>query len=437
MISMAADFHLFDGGETGPHLLLTNGSQVFGVDAAFAEALRAAEPDQACAMLGEVGLGHRDFIGATPLEAPPLRALSLSVAQRCNLGCTYCYAEGGDFGAPPRDMEWEVAEAAVRRLIDAAVPGERVSLAFLGGEPLSNSALIRRATELAAELAAAKRVRIGFAITTNGTLLGETEGDFLARFGFSVTISLDGVGAAHDRLRPTKGGRGSFDRIRARVVALRQRHPGLPIAARVTVTPRNLELRETLDGLLGLGFDSVGFSPMLHAPSGRDEMQEMDLDCLLQGMIGCGEEYERRVAAGEPYGFSNLETALQEIHRGTHRPYPCGAGAGYFGVSASGELAACHRFVGDPAHTMGNVGAGVDLSAQQAWLHERRVDQQEPCRTCWARYLCGGGCHYEAIHRGRPACDYIRGWLDYALGVYVRLSVRRPDLFTPTATLTA
>lgn len=437
MISTAADFHLFDGGETGPHLLLADGSQVFGVDAAFAEALRAAEPDQARAMLGEVGLGHRDFIGAVPLEAPPLRALSLSVAQRCNLGCTYCYAEGGDFGAPPRDMEWEVAEAAVRRLIEAAVPGERVSLAFLGGEPLSNSALIRRATELAAELAAAKRVRIGFAITTNGTLLGETEGDFLARFGFSVTISLDGVGAAHDRLRPTKGGRGSFDRIRAKVVALRQRHPRLPIAARVTVTPRNLELRETLDGLLGLGFDSVGFSPVLHAPSGRDEMQEMDLDCLLQGMIGCGEEYERRVAAGEPYGFSNLKTALQEIHRGTHRPYPCGAGAGYFGVSALGELAACHRFVGDPAHTMGDVGAGVDLAAQQAWLDERRVDQQEPCRTCWARYLCGGGCHYEAIHRGRPACDYIRGWLDYALGAYVRLSVRRPDLFTPTPTLSA
>ena len=168
---------------------------------------------------------------------------------------------------------------------------------------------------------------------------------------------------------------------------------------------------------------------MLHAPSGRDEMQEMDLDRLLQAMIGCGEEYERRAAAGERYGFSNLETALQEIHRGTHRPYPCGAGAGYFGVSATGDLAACHRFVGDAAHTMGDVGAGVDLAAQRAWLDERRVDRQEPCRSCWARYLCGGGCHYEAIHRGRPACDYIRGWLDYALAAYVQLSVSRPELF--------
>jgi uncharacterized protein len=424
-----ADFHLFDSGRSGPHLLLVDGSQVFAVDAAFAEALWAAGSEEARTLLDKVGLGRHVFVGAAPIADPPLRALSLAVAQRCNLGCTYCYAEGGDFGSPPRDMEWEVAEAAVRRLVNAASPGERVNLAFLGGEPLTNSALIRRATELAVELATKNGVRIGLAITTNGTLLGDREGDFLASFGFSVTISIDGVGAVHDRLRPSKGGRGSFDRIRERVSALRSRHPRLPLAARVTVTPQNIELRETLDGLLALGFDTVGFSPMLHAPGGRGEMHEMDLDRLLEEMIACGQEYERRVVSGECYGFSNLETALREIHRGTHRPYPCGAGASYFGVSADGEVTACHRFVGDAARTLGDVSAGIDLERQRDWLAARRVETQEPCRSCWARYLCGGGCHYEAIHRGRPACDYIRGWLDYSLGAYVRLTARRPELF--------
>jgi uncharacterized protein len=33
------------------------------------------------------------------------------------------------------------------------------------------------------------------------------------------------------------------------------------------------------------------------------------------------------------------------------------------------------------------------------------------------------------IHRGRPACDYIRGWLHYCLGAYVRLLEARPDFF--------
>jgi uncharacterized protein len=327
-------------------------------------------------------------------------------------------------------MEWEVAEASVRRLFAEAAPGERVTLAFLGGEPLVNRALIRRATALAAKIATGQNIPIGFSITTNGTLLTADDAEFFECYGFAVTVSLDGVGVIHDRLRPTKGGRGTYDRVIANVGPLLARQRRMQVSARVTVTPSNLGLRATLDHFIDLGFHSVGFSPMLSAPTGRGEMQTPDLDVLLDEMIVCGREFEQRVVAGEAYPFANMMTALQEIHRGTHRPYPCGAGAGYFGVSASGGLFACHRFVEDDAGAMGHITQGVDQERQRRWLAERMVDRQEPCRSCWARYLCGGGCHYEVIHRGRPACDYIRGWLDYVLGAYVRLSRQRPDLFS-------
>jgi uncharacterized protein len=33
------------------------------------------------------------------------------------------------------------------------------------------------------------------------------------------------------------------------------------------------------------------------------------------------------------------------------------------------------------------------------------------------------------ISRGRPACDYIRGWLHYCLQAYLRVSELRPDYF--------
>jgi uncharacterized protein len=128
-----------------------------------------------------------------------------------------------------------------------------------------------------------------------------------------------------------------------------------------------------------------------------------------------------------------MTNAMQEIHKGTYRPYPCGAGAGYFGVSAGGDLYACHRFVEDPAGLMGDVGSGPDRARQEAWLTDRHVHRQEPCRSCWARYLCGGGCHHEVIQRGRPACDYIRGWLDYCLGAYMRIRHARPEYFPACA----
>jgi uncharacterized protein len=181
-------------------------------------------------------------------------------------------------------------------------------------------------------------------------------------------------------------------------------------------------LRLTLDQLIAEGFHSVGFAPLLSAPSGQGEMQRDDLELMLAGMIDCGREYERRVQTGARYPFANLVSAMKEIGKGTHRPYPCGAGAGYLGVSADGELAACHRFVGDPQGGLGSLATGIDQGRQAAWLHERHVHRQAPCTQCWARYLCGGGCHHEVIRRGRPACDYIRGWLHYCLGAYLRLS---------------
>src|SRR6202049_3171664 len=141
----------------------------------------------------------------------------------------------------------------------------------------------------------------------------------------------------------------------------------MQVSARVTVTPGNLNLRETLDELIRLGFHSVGFSPMLSSPGGNDEMDSVSLKNMLENMIACGREFEKNLVAGKRYPFSNMSTALKEIHRGTHRPYPCGAGAGYLGVSASGELAACHRFVEDEKGYFGDLHQGISSDHQQAW----------------------------------------------------------------------
>jgi uncharacterized protein len=198
---------------------------------------------------------------------------------------------------------------------------------------------------------------------------------------------------------------------------------------RATVTPFNLRLRESLDFFLKMKFHSVGFSPVLRSPTGQGECDEGHLAEFLDAMVECGLEFEQRTLRGERYAFANVLNALHEIHRGTHRPYPCGAGAGYMGVSADGHLAACHRFVGDKAGRLGDLESGIDRQRQNIWLAQRHVHAQSPCSDCWARYLCSGGCHHEVIARGRPACGYIRGWLQYCLQAYGRLSKLNPAWF--------
>jgi len=426
------DVHLFQT-NLGPHVFLVNGSQVYGLgESEYARLSAAARQDTRESVervMKEFGLEAPAFVDDSPLVSPPLRAISLAVAQKCNLGCTYCYAQQGDFGGSAKQMPEKQALDAVEHLFAEARAGDRVNLAFLGGEPLLNRLVIRSATERAAQLSEARGIKVDFSITTNGTLLTSEDADFFEQHGFAVSISIDGVGDTHDQQRPFKGGTGSFGRIVERLEPLLSRQRRMQVSARVTVTPRNLELPRTLDELLALGFHSVGFSPMLSAPSGRDEMNQDDLTIMLEQMTVCGQQFERRIVAGERYPFANMVNAMKEIHRGTHRPYPCGAGAGYMGVSADGELSACHRFVNDESGAMGNLASGVDRARQNNWLASRHVHRQEPCRSCWARYLCGGGCHHEVIHRGRPACAYIRGWLHYCLQAYVRLLERRPDYF--------
>jgi uncharacterized protein len=427
-----AEAHLVETGE-GSLLLVPDGSRVYDVDADTAAALdraRRGGDGEVADLLRKLGLRAPRYVDDAPPEEPPVRALSLAVAQKCNLGCSYCYAQQGSFGGPAKQMPDKTALAAVDLLFGDVTGGERVNLAFLGGEPLLNRPTIHAATERALRLAAERGVAVSFSITTNGTRLTSDDADFFEAHGFAVTVSLDGVGTANDALRPFRSGRGSFDTVLQRVSPLLERQRRMQVSARVTVTPHNLELRATLDEFVALGFHSVGFSPLLRSPAGRDEMGHPELEVMLDGMVDCGEEFERRLVAGERYPFANMVNALREIHRGTHRPYPCGAGAGYLGVSAEGELAACHRFVGDEEGAMGDLAGGVDRARQARWLEDRHVHRQEPCRGCWARYMCGGGCHHEVISRGRPACDYIRGWLHYCLAAYGRLRSRRPDYFT-------
>jgi uncharacterized protein len=409
--------------DDGAHLFLPDGSRLYDIEPELvAEVEAALGAGTVAALLDRLHLAERRYVDDEPFEPPAVHALSLAVAQTCNLACSYCYAQQGEFGGAARSMPLEVAERSVDLLVGRAEPGTRVNLAFLGGEPLVNRDVLRAATRRAAALASRRGVSVTFSITTNGTLLTEEDGEFFEEHGFAVTISLDGPREAHDALRPFRGGRSSYDVVMRRAAPLLALQRRMQVSARVTVTPTNLMVRQTLDELVAAGFHSVGFSAMLSSPSGAGELQREDLEVLLGEMIDCGREFERQVRAGRRYPFANLVNALREIGKGTHRPYPCGAGAGYFGVSAEGALSACHRFVGDDAGAMGSVQEGVDRGRQMRWLTGRHVHRQEPCNSCWARYLCGGGCHHEVIHRGRPACDYIRGWLHYCLGAYLRLS---------------
>lgn len=417
----------------GAILFIVNGSRRVPISKAQAkyvkELLRNRDESGITKLIDALGISDRQRVSDQPLISPPLYALSLAIAQKCNMGCSYCYAGHGSFGGASKNMSFTIACRAVDLLLQDCNPKARVQLTFLGGEPLMNRQVLQATTRYAVAKAKEKEADLQFSITTNGTLLTPEDADFFEEFGFAVTVSLDGIRQEHDRQRPLKNGAGSYDRIVERIQPLLRKQKRMQVSARITVSPDNLSLPDTLDHLIKMGFHSVGFSPLLNSINDQGEMDEANLMTMLQQMISCGLSFELQTLQGKRYPFLNMINALKEIHKETHRPYPCGAGAGYMGISADGELAACHRFVNEPMGALGNLATGINEERQNQWLQDRHVHFQEPCRSCWARYLCGGGCHHEVLSKGRKACDFIRGWLYYTLQAQERMQTLKPDLF--------
>jgi MoaA/NifB/PqqE/SkfB family radical SAM enzyme len=98
--------------------------------------------------------------------------------------------------------------------------------------------VLRDATYYAASEAARLGVQIGFSISSNGTLIDETDGEFFEKYRLAVTICLDGPCAVHDHLRPYRGARGSFETVLRTIRPILPRQQQMQVSARVTVTPR-------------------------------------------------------------------------------------------------------------------------------------------------------------------------------------------------------
>jgi uncharacterized protein len=199
------------------------------------------------------------------------------------------------------------------------------------------------------------------------------------------------------------------------------------VGARATVTRSDLRISHHFDQITGIGFREVGFSPVRCGPS-EYVLRSDDWRTYLEAMIELPRREMKHLLSAAPVRLTNFAIALKQLHRGFSSPYPCGAGGGYFSVSADGTWFACHRAIGQQSYALGD-NEVLDETRRASFLRARHVHAQAECRECWARYLCSGGCHQEASARSDSSCGFIRGWLDFCLSAYVEMIERRPNGF--------
>lgn len=325
--------------------------------------------------------------------------LCLYVAHDCNLECTYCYNDRGRVANPGMMMTPEVAEIAFRRFF--TVPGRKYSVSMYGGEPLMNFRGIKAMVEVGTLLEAERGIRISYSITTNGMLLNRRRIEFLHEHFSSISISVDGAKADHDRYRIALKG-SAYDHTTRHLPALLSRC-GDKVSLLGTLTGTAADRYcAALQHMRGLGTHRVSLSPVDGSDDNPAAMSTAQYETYSrQHEALCVEAIENGLDGHAPREAINVVTNMLTRRRLQRF---CNAGCNT-AVTADGSIYACHGLVGVPEFAMGNVADDHNPAyvRVQAAFSRLNVDQTQ-CSTCWARYLCGGQCYAQAHFRCGDIC---------------------------------
>lgn len=307
----------------------------------------------------------------------------IHVTNECNLRCDYCYINKSN-----DDMSEAVGRAAVDAILRSAqrYGFQQVKLKFAGGEATLNLQRVFDIHAYATEQAQATGIAIDTVVLSNGVAIGERAIEAFTERGIKVSISLDGIDAAHDTQRPFKNGRGSFAWVNRTLERLTNR--GIKPFISITLSNRNA------DGLA----DLIQYVVERDLPFNINFFREND----------CAAPYtdlklmDDKIITAMQDAFSVLEANLPErcllgslVDRAQFdAPHDktCSVGDSYLVIDHKGNVAKCQMEIERPITSIYAADPLGDLRQDRLGLQNLSVEEKEGCRDCEWKYWCAGGC---------------------------------------------
>ena len=355
-----------------------------------------------------------------------LRVTVLTTLQ-CNFACDYCYqGDHGDYNQSASKMSLETAARAaawIESRLDEVGPGS-LAVPFLGGEPLLNQPVMFYLAERLWASSQARGVRMHVNVITNGLLLTPEVVDRLLPFGLTgVKVTLDGDRETHNRLRPLRGGQGTFDRIVENVRRVADRVSisigGNFDASSVDSYPALLDFLRAQDFAPSVA--KVAFKPVVTSPGpsspksviplmavGADG-QPLGATCMTSAGAG-GSACDTCHFVDEKLAFLREETrkrgfaTVDGVHMGPceiHRRHA-------HTIGPDGSLYACPGFTGDLGQSTGHIDRHDEASRRRAPERFQPIAARKAWADCAFIPVCAGGCttaaHVELGDANKPSC---------------------------------
>jgi uncharacterized protein len=375
-------------------------------------------------------------------NAPPrFHVLVKPAGATCNLDCAYCFFLSKEMLYPGSRfrMADELLETYIRQLIESHRTNE-VTIAWQGGEPTLMGLPFFRRTVEHAEKYRRPGMTIEYTMQTNGTLLDDEWGEFLAANRFLMGISIDGPRELHDLYRYDKGGGPTFDRV-IRGLNVLKRH-GVDWNILCTLHRNNadkpLEVYRFFRDELGAQF--IQFIPIVERVTPEQAAVSVNLaepwrtwrDRPLY--VQAGELVTERSITAEQYGDFLSAVFDEWVRRDVGRVYvqmfdvalanwvgepsglcvhsqTCG---GALAIEHNGDLYSCDHFV-EPAYLLGNIRQDhlIELVAsdkQRQFGQDKFNTLPRYCLECDVRFACHGGCPKDRFINtpdGEPGLNYL------------------------------
>ena len=321
-----------------------------------------------------------------------VKALCLHIAHDCNLACQYCFAQEGEYHGRRALMSFEVGKKALDFLVAAS--GNRVNLEvdFFGGEPLLNWDVVKRLVEYGRSIEKEYHKKFRFTLTTNGILLNDEILDFANREMSNIVLSIDGRKEINDKMRPHRGGQGSYDEIVPKYQKTAESRNQMNYYVRGTFTHYNQDFAEDVKHLADLGFEQISVEPVVAKEDADYAIREEYMPYLLQEYDKLALEYLKRRKEGKAFNFFHFMIDLEGGPCVAKRLSGCGSGNEYLAVTPWGDFYPCHQFVGNEDFLMGNVDEGITRTDIRDTFKSCNVYTKEKCKDCFAKFYCSGGC---------------------------------------------
>ncbi len=337
---------------------------------------------------GRIATRMTPFTGSET-SLPVLSEVALTY--RCNLSCSFCYADCGAGRPVPADAEEMTTTQALRILEILSVEAKVPSVSFTGGE-----ATLRR--DLPELIARARQLGMRVNLITNGIRCASR--DYVRELrdaGLnSAQVSVEGPDAeVHDSLT---GHPGSLGRTLAGLANLRDE--GLSVHTHTTICGTNMDCLEGMVDLAvahGLPRLSMNMIIPVGTPN-RPEHQDLRVSYSEIGPLAIAIRDYARDCDVEFHWYSPTPFCIfNPVAKGLGNK-GCAACDGLIHVSPTGDILPCSSY-DRPVGNLLTDGFAKVWSSRAARYHRDKRHAPSFCRGCEDFALCQGACplYWDAI----------------------------------------